>query len=140
MRDTGRASLTPEDFVHFDRSIQPLISSVEAEIEAYERTLPGGPSWTTLGEFVIDGRIFSSIAPNISWNACSSAVCGCIFAKDIDPGGPTLFEGGAQIAPYEQMNVPILFSNSQILFGMFAEQNEELTNDLYSPLPQYTAV
>jgi hypothetical protein len=113
---------------------------VEAEIDANERILPAAPSWTTLGEFVIDGRIFPSIAPNISWNARPSALFGYIFAKDIDPASPTLFEADAQIGPYEQMNVPILFSNSQILFGTFSEEVEELPNDLHPPLPNRVAV
>jgi hypothetical protein len=101
MREVARLRLSLQDFGQFERSIQPLLDSVDREIKTHEQNLTAvnvGPSLcTTLGEFVITGRVLGPRDVDFSWNAANGAVgvCGCW--NNVKAYEPNLFDEAPSI-------------------------------------------
>ena len=71
MRDLAAKTLSPQDLQTFLTSIQPLIETVDKEIDELETSITTAllPAWRLLGEFVLEDRIPLNTPDNVTWNA-----------------------------------------------------------------------
>ncbi len=94
MLEVARVTLSQRDLIYFERSVQNLIGALDLEIEAYQGEIVNllNPTWVTLGEFVVNGRLLRPPDGTLFWNAVESPIQSCIVRTTINFQQPSLFE------------------------------------------------
>lgn len=94
MLEVARTTLSQRDLIYFERSVQNLIRAVDLEIEAYQVELVNllNPTWVTLGEFVVNGRVLPPLEGTFFWNAFEAPIQSVTVSTTINFQQPSLFE------------------------------------------------